>query len=81
VCIHEGECGDFDSSICSTDDDGPVFDEETHSWQLVGTWDGRCGFDDSKTLFVEVRYDRQALNHCSDYGLDLEFVYTDEDCD
>lgn len=80
VCIHEGECGNFDTSICSTDED-VIFDEETGSWLLAGTWDGRCGFEDGRTFFVEVRYNNTNLNYCDNYELDMSFVFLNEECE
>jgi hypothetical protein len=80
VCIHEGDCGDFDSTICNTDEGGPTFDEEGSFWLFGGRWNGICGLDDSKTLYVEVRYNNENLNSCQPYGLGMAFEYSDEEC-
>ena len=80
VCIHEGECDEFAVSLCSTDEGGPVFDEDGGFWRLGGEWIGICALDDSKTLYIEVRYNNQNVNSCRPYGLGLAFAFLDEEC-
>lgn len=79
LCIHEGECGDWVSSLCTTDD-GAEFDEETGTWLIAGTWNGVCGFDDSKTLFIEVRYNEENINSCRPYSMAFNFGFSDSEC-
>ena len=80
VCVHEGDCGAFVSTVCSSDAGGPVFDEESSAWLLGVQWNGICLVDDSKTFHVEVRYADEDRNACDPYRLAMEFDLNRQEC-
>jgi putative metal-binding protein len=76
MCVHTGECGDFDYTFCTdVPADGATYNETTHSYEMILTWDGLCGLDDSWDFFIEVKYADEAPTACDAYEIEFELLY------
>ena len=70
LCVYTGSCGNFANTFCT---DAGDYSTGTNSYTLNLTWDGECGADDSRELFVEVKNTANGANSCEMYQLDFAY--------
>ena len=75
-CIYEGDCGDWDATFCS---DESTWDEDAGMHVIELAWDGICGLDDSRDLFISVQTP-EGVSSCEEYRLEASMFGADRDC-
>ena len=75
-CIYQGECGDWDSTFCSSEE---TWDEEAGMHVIELGWDGICGLDDSRDFIIAVETP-EGVSSCEPYTLETSMYFADRDC-
>jgi len=84
MCVYSGgTCSNPSYTFC-TDAGFALYDQATHSYEMVLSWDGICGLDDDWDFVVEILYADQTPTACDPYELEFALLYDGdiaESCD